>query len=186
MLDRAAWVGGTALLAGVAFVATWLLTTAPGDIPEAAEPPQPSPTVTPEVTFSPPALNGPPRLPGVWEWSELRGGECLETPPGQVTSRLTVVSCDTPHGARYLDPMLMSDTPDDSYPGHDAVAAWAANHCEGVTAVELGVGEEVDDLVVSAMYVADERSWQAGTRVVGCVVFRESGETLPDHPETGD
>jgi hypothetical protein len=140
---------------------------------------QPAPDTPPQVVFDPPILNGPPRSPGVWEWVELRGGECLATPPTSETADLIVVSCDGDYRARYLDPFLVSADEDAPYPGDEALADLANDHCRAITAEDVGVGPEVDDLVVAGLYLPDEMSWRAGHRVVGCVVFRVGGENLP-------
>jgi hypothetical protein len=167
----------------VAAVATFLITRViVGGFSE--EPPpiaieQPAPDTPPQVVFDPPTLNGPPRPPGVWEWVELRGGECLGTPPTLESADLTVVPCDGDHRARYLEPFLVSVDEDAPYPGDEALATLADDHCRALTAADVGVGPEVDDLVVTGLYLPDEMSWQAGHRVVGCVVFRAGGENLP-------
>lgn len=140
---------------------------------------QPAPDTPPQIVFDPPTLNGPPRSPGVWEWVELRGGECLATPPTSESADVTVVSCDGDHRARYLEPSLVSEDEATPYPGDEALATLADDHCRAITAADVGVGPEVDDLVVTGLYLPDEMSWKAGHRVVGCVVSREGGGDLP-------
>lgn len=140
---------------------------------------QPAPDPIPQIVFDPPVLDGPPRSPGVWKWVELRGGECLATAPTSESADVTVVSCDGDHRARYFDPFLVSVDVVAPYPGEQTLATLVDDHCRAITAGDVGVGREVDDLVATGLYLPDEMSWQAGHRVVGCVVYRVGGETLP-------
>lgn len=179
MNTRAAWIGGTALAVTLAFGITWGVLTLGS--PATAEPPTPAdstPVVVEQVAFDPPDLTGPPRSVGQWPWLELRGGECLGSVPGQ-TVIVDVVSCDDPHPAKYLRPVLESADPDESYPGPVSLEASAGEHCSGLSASELGITEEVADLVVVGLYSPDEDSWKAGHRVTSCVVYRLDGGDLP-------
>ena len=179
MRSLAWWGGGTVVAAVATFLITRLIVGGldPEPPPIALE--QPAPDPTPQIVFDPPVLDGPPRSPGVWEWVELRGGECLAAPPTSESADVTVVSCNGDHPARYLEPFLVSEDKDAPYPGEQALATLAEDRCRAITAEDVEVGREVDDLVVNGLYLPDEMSWQVGHRVVGCLVSREGGRGLP-------
>ena len=177
MNTRAAWIGGTALAVTLAFGITWGVVALVGA--STPEPPAASdPIVVETVVFDPPDTAGPPRSIGQWPWLELRGGECLGGVP-EDNAIVDVVSCDEPHRAKYLRPVLVSTDPDEAYPGPAGLESIATEHCSGLSALELGISEEVTDLVVVGFYSPDEDSWRAGHRVTGCVVYRLGGESLP-------
>lgn len=180
------WGGGALATAIAAFFITRLLVHGMEAQPPQAEEVVEVVEVTPEVVFDPPRLTGPPRLSGMWEWVDLRGGECLAQPPTGESAEVTVVSCDGPHEARYLSPVLVSPDEEAPYPGDEELERIAHDNCELVTAQSVGVGPEMTDLVVTGLYLPDERSWQAGLRVVGCVVFREGGGLVDGDAATQD
>jgi len=95
------WVVVTILgLIPVAALAAWLSTGSPGDQATAPEPEAVEPEVVqpPEPEF--PNLTDGPRPPGQWEWSDLRGGECLRTFDSAFEETYDVVACDGEHAAR--------------------------------------------------------------------------------------
>jgi hypothetical protein len=170
-------MGGTALAVTLAFGITWGVVALVGASTQ--EPPAASdPIVVESVVFDPPDTAGPPRPIGQWPWLDLRGGECLGGLP-EDTAMVDVVSCDEPHRARYLRPVLHSTDPEAAYPGLVSLESMAGEHCSGLSAIELGIFEEVRDLVVVGFYSPDEDSWRAGHRVTGCVIYRLGQENLP-------
>jgi hypothetical protein len=179
--SRRLWIGGTALAAVIAFGATWVLTAPASENRQAAEETV-GPVDTLDITFNLPSLDGPPRLPGAWSWWELRGGECLAATPQSDSSTVTVVSCDTHHLARYSNPTLLSPDRDAPYPGERFLAEQATSHCGKIDAGDVGGGPDLSDLAVSGIYSAGESSWEEGLRVVGCIVFRLSGDAIPLTP----
>lgn len=187
MLDRAAWIGGTLLLAVVAFSVTWILTSR-SSVPDAAVAP-PEPTGEPDVVweFDPPMIPTTPQPVGSWMWWELGGGECLAELLTPDRSSTLVVDCDTEHRARYLNPVVISHEETDPFPGADQLLASANTHCQSLTAAGLGIGSDIEDLITEGIVVVDEQSWQAGLRVMGCVVSRGGGGLLPawDTVESG-
>lgn len=176
------WIGGTAAASALAFTLTWAVVSSP-----TSEPPEPDAIAIPvgdatPPVFDPPDLSGPPRPSGEWGWFELRGSECLADPPSQTSSLVVVVDCDTPHRAKYLSPILYSTDETAPYPGEEALLVAASDHCREITPGDAELGEEVTDALVYGVFSADELSWQAGHRVMGCVVTREAGGTLPPPP----
>ena len=176
---RLGWIGGTVLAAVLAFSITWSVTSPAPTDGVAQETEQAASVDTVEVVFAPPVLTGPPRPPGAWNWVDLRGGECLETTPQDGSVDVVVVDCAMPHGARYLSPTLASSVPSDPFPGADYLSTLATARCQSLSAGDLGVGVEVDDLMSIGLFSADELAWRAGSRVIGCLVSRVGGENLP-------
>jgi hypothetical protein len=176
---RLAWIGGTVLAAVLAFAITWSVTSPAPTDGVAQETEQAASVDTVEVVFAPPVLTGPPRPPGVWDWVELRGGECLQATPPDGSVEVVVVDCAMPHGARYLSPTLASSVPSDPFPGADHLTTLATAQCQSVSARDLGIAVEVDDLISVGLFSPDEVAWRAGSRVIGCLVSRVGGENLP-------
>lgn len=127
-----------------------------------------------------PELGGTPRAAGVWSWEELRGGECLEYFEGPFVEDFDVVACDQPHRAEFHRAALLDDDPAARYPGDQAVRDEARQLCAEWDLDELNDPERYDDLLVVPGYSIGEAQWQRGERLVGCFLYRESGEVLDD------
>lgn len=127
-----------------------------------------------------PELGGTPRAAGVWSWEELRGGECLESFEGPFVEDFDVVACDQPHRAEFHRAALLDDDPAARYPGDQAVRDEASQLCAEWDLDELSDPARYDDLLVVPGYSIGEAPWQRGERLVGCFLYRESGEVLDD------
>lgn len=127
-----------------------------------------------------PELGGAPRAAGVWSWEELRGGECLESFEGPFVEDFEVVACDQPHRAEFHRAALLDDDPAARYPGDQAVRDEARQLCAEWDLDELNDPARYDDLLVVPGYSIGEAQWQRGERLVGCFLYRESGEVLDD------
>jgi len=167
----------------------WLVITLIGVIPAAAigfligsvsseEPtPPPAVAVAPEVIeFTRPNLSLGPRPVGTWQWSELRGGECIAWFADAFAERFDVVECTTPHEAEFVRATLMSDDAEASYPGDAAVEEFATEHCASWAKDDLIEGELFDDLVAESSFSLGEEAWARGDRLVGCFVRQLDGE----------
>ena len=168
----------------------WLAITLVGVIPAAAigyliatvagvepEPPAVVEVIEPEVIeFSPPDLSAGPRPVGTWEWSELRGGECIAWFADAFAERFDVVECTTPHEAEFVRATLISISADEPYPGDQAIEEFAKGVCGSWEKDDLIDGELFDDLVSEASFSLGEDRWKSGDRLVGCFVRQLDGE----------
>jgi hypothetical protein len=170
------WVVVTILgLIPVAALAAWLSMGSPGDQATAPEPEVVEPVAVqpPEPEF--PNLTDGPRPPGQWEWSDLRGGECLRTFDSAFEETYDVVTCDGEHAAEFVRANVLDRSPDARYPGHAWVRREAAALCESWPLSDLNDGGRYDDLLVVPSYSLGEESWVQGDRLAGCFVYREGG-----------
>lgn len=99
---------------------------------------------------------------------ELQAGDCLAPAPeltGEV-SDLPVVPCDEPHTQEVFG---VVQHPDDSYPGAEAVAAWADGAC--LTELESTLDLTLDDGVFVSYLLPTFDGWNTdGDRDVVCVL----------------
>lgn len=135
-------------------------------------------SIEPEVIVAPPDSEGDMRSPGVWNWWDLRGGECLAAVPTTLIDPVTVAPCDTPHRARYLRPVVVPGAVSAPFPEVLELEAVARDHCGTLRLEDLGGLQGHDDLVVRPLAPLDSALWERGPRVMGCVISRESGETV--------
>jgi hypothetical protein len=56
----------------------------------------------------------------------------------------------------------------------------ASDVCEQWDLADLNNPERYDDLVVVPSYSIGQAQWEKGQRVVGCFIYRESGQLLDD------
>lgn len=151
-----------------------------------AEPADPAATVAVELVPNLPEpvlpdLSAGPRPPGVWEWKELRGGECIGGfDPGSIKS-LLVVDCAVTHDAQFVRASLVDPDPARAYPGDAVIASHAEALCATWDRNSLSTPEQYDDLLVVAAYTPGEAAWLAGDRLMGCFVYRQGpdGFTSP-------
>ncbi len=168
------------LLAVLALVALFFLGTrlagALGPAP-AVVTPSATPTPTPTVTVAPVYVPGP-LVPGVYEWDELLGGECLEPYTSPWDEEFTVVDCAVPHTAQLaFRGVLGNATGSTDFPGADAIAAQIASICAAPGVVDLAAAAAITDAQVQGSYPIDEEQWAANTSYY-CFVTRGLGEPL--------
>jgi len=167
----------------------WLAITLIGVMPAVAigyligsvtsEEPAPSPVVMAEpevIEFTTPNLSLGPRPVGTWQWSELRGGECIAWFADAFAEQFDVVECTTPHEAEFVRATLASDDADARYPGDAAVEEFATEHCASWSKDDLIEGELFDDLVAESSFSLGKEAWVRGDRLVGCFVRQLDGE----------
>jgi hypothetical protein len=135
-------------------------------------------TAPPLVDF--PAVGSGPRPAGVWAWEELLGGECVRSFDGAFVAEFEVVGCGQPHAAEFHRAQLLDNDPDVDYPGDQFVRDKASDVCEQWDLADLNNPERYDDLVVVPSYSIGQAQWEKGQRVVGCFIYRESGQLLDD------
>lgn len=168
------WVLGTVATLGL-WAGAFLWGSSQGLVGEdgTVAPPEP---VAPEVTF--PILGSPPATPGTQSWWELRGGECIAGFDDAFAQEFQVVGCLSSHNAELLEAQLLSDDPDEPYPGDAAVLAEAREICDLREVINREVASEYSDLRTTYSYPVNQEQWDAGERGVYCFVFSESGETF--------
>lgn len=125
-----------------------------------------------------PDLTAGARAPGVWEWSELRGGECLAAFPGAFAEEYEVVSCSTPHAAQVVIAETLSRDPDASFPGEASVLEIARDVCDVYSVIDVDLAAGYPDLQLELSYPVNASQWEQGARVAYCFVTRSSGELL--------
>lgn len=168
------WVIGTLVTLGV-WVGAFLWGQSVG-APEEDIVAEVADTAPPEVEF--PELGPPSLAPGSWEWSELRGGECLAQFSNAFAEEFQVVGCSSPHAAQLVHAELLSSDPGETYPGDAAVLAAAREACDVRNLIDIEVAKNYTDLRTAYAYPVSSTQWDAGERGVYCFVYSDSGETF--------
>ena len=125
-----------------------------------------------------PLLGSSPQSPGVWDWLDLRGGECLTGFDDAFAQEFEVISCGASHDAELIHAELLSDDPGEPYPGDALVLAQAREICDVRDLVDIDVAREFSDLRTAYAYPVDATQWSAGERGVYCFVYSEGGDVL--------
>ena len=174
----------------------WLLIGAAGIVPafalgywlagpDSAEPAEDSAVIEPVVVEAQPdqivepvfpELGTGPRPPGVRQWADLRGGECIASFEDGFADTFDVVACEEPHQAEFVRAALIDNRPDSDYPGDEAIRLSAQDNCSMWDLLTLNNPENYDDLLVVPGYSLGEQAWQRGERLMGCFVYREGGQ----------
>jgi hypothetical protein len=166
-------------LAGLFFIGTQLSETPPAaqatKAPTAA--PTPVPSAPAEAPASPVAALGPV-APGVYEWKELLGTECLEPFVSAWESEYTVVDCGTPHGGQLVYRGRFDDSAIDAFPGLEALQARMNLLCSSPENIDYAAASQFDDIQISSSFAGTEEDWTSGNRNYFCFVSRSSGEPL--------
>ena len=131
-----------------------------------------------DVVVEFPAVGPPSRAPGTWEWTELRGGECIADFTGAFAEEFRVVECTMAHTAELVKAELLSSMPQDPYPGDAAVLAQAREMCDVRDLIDIEIAKDYSDLRTAYSYPVDQAQWDAGQRGVYCFVYSESGATF--------
>jgi hypothetical protein len=190
------WVAGS-LVAVLALVVLFTVgTRLPALLgPSAAATATPTRTATPTPTAAPVG----PAAVGVHEWSDLRGGECLDPFTSVWAEKFTVVDCTTPHAAQMVFrgafPAIAAvpstatpaptATPDpDGYPGLAALQAQINLLCTAPGVIDLAVAGAYSDIQFQASYAADAAEWKSGQHDYFCFVSRSSGQPLTNSVAT--
>jgi hypothetical protein len=192
------WVAGS-LVAVLALVVLFVVGTRLPTLlgPSAVATATPTHTATPTPTPTT-ALVGPVAV-GVHEWSDLRGGECLDPFTSVWAEKFTVVDCTTPHAAQMVfrgtfpataaipstATPAPTTTPDpDGYPGLAALQAQINLLCTAPGVIDLAVAGAYSDIQFQAAYAADAAEWKSGQHDYFCFVSRSSGQPLTNSVAT--
>lgn len=179
-----AWTAGVLaavlLLIGLFFLGTripeWTTSdAAPAPTTDAAPMPVPEPAPLPDPLEGVP--DGVPLPAGDWEWSLLRGGECIEPWVSPWESEFTVVDCAEPHAAQLVLRSPIADAPEE-YPGAEAIAAPLALQCSSPQVIDYALAAEYDDIQIQTAYPVTAEEWADGYRDFFCFISRSSGEPL--------
>ncbi|ROP74786.1 septum formation family protein [Curtobacterium sp. PhB115] len=179
------------LIVAVFFLSQWILgnniadkAIAPTKSPAAAaSTPAASPSAEPSTEQSSDAaapattlqFATTPALPGEHPWTDLAGSECLSPFTNAWAQSFTVVDCASPHIAQLTARLPVSG---DTYPGAEALAAQAAEQCQGAAALNTSAAASVGDVQVQGSYAPDQATWDQGDRYLSCFVTRSSGQEL--------
>ncbi|MEF2978666.1 septum formation family protein [Subtercola sp. YIM 133946] len=156
-------------------------TRLPGILSAAPSPtPVETPTLTPTPTPTPTSTTGR-QLAGTYDWSDLRGGECINPFVSAWQQKFTVVDCAGPHGAQVMSTGSLSDDPTAAYPGQDAIAQQLNLLCQIPANFNSAILGAYPDVVWQADYPVNQAQWAAGMRSYSCFVSRSSSLPL-----TGD
>lgn len=118
------------------------------------------------------------QAPGVYQWTQLFGGECLEPFQDAWAAEFTVVDCATPHSAQLVLRGEVSTDEAAPFPGEAEVAAQVAQLCAAEGVIDPAAVGDVTDLQMQASYPVDEEQWTSGERTFYCFVYRSGGEPL--------
>ncbi|WP_166880399.1 hypothetical protein [Salinibacterium sp. ZJ450] len=172
------WIAGS-LVAVLAIVALYFVGTRLGGTDEPAAVVTPSATAEPTPTSTPEAPAVGPLPAGVYDWSELLGGECIDPYTDPWAEEFTVVDCAVPHPAQLVDrgtfPM---DAANPSYPGVDGLQTQINLLCSAPTVIDFAAAGQFSDIQVQASYAATAEEWDAGHHDYFCFATRSSGEPL--------
>jgi len=164
---------GALVITGLFFVGTRL-----PDAPPAAEqtPSAPQTPVAPPPE-EPVAAVGPVE-PGLHDWDDLLGTECIDPYTSAWEQEFTVVDCAVPHGAQLVYRGRFDDSALDAYPGVEALQGRMNLLCTSPENIDYAAAGEVSDIQFSASFAGSEEAWAAGDRSYFCFVNRSSGEPL--------
>ena len=179
------WIAGS-LVAAVALVGLFLLGTqlAPILSPD----PVATPTPTPTATTSPFDEILGPVAPGLHDWDELLGTECLEPFVSAWEEEFSVIDCSAPFSAQLVHRGTFTDSQLEPYPGFDVLQARMNLLCTSPSNINYSVAVQFTDIQFAASFAVDQQEWIEGHRDYFCFVTRASGEpfatsiALPDTP----
>ncbi|GAA3730790.1 hypothetical protein GCM10022239_04220 [Leifsonia bigeumensis] len=168
------WIAGS-LVAALALLALFLLGTRLPDLLG----PAPAIVVTPSTTPTPTPTAAPlgPVDPGVYDWDELLGGECLDPYEGPWAEEYTVVDCAGPHPAQLATRGTFG--PDDGfvtpYPGVEALQSQVNLLCTAPEVIDYAAARAYTDIQFEASFAATADDWVEGDRDYSCFLSRASG-----------
>lgn len=148
----------------------------PSHTPKPSQPPKPTHTPKPTPTATVPPTGTLP--PGTYQWSLLRGGECLDPFTGAWAPTYTVVNCSMPHSAQLVYAAPESSSQGSAYPGAAALAAQINAQCTVAGIINLTQAGDYSDVEVVGSYPATATQWTLGQRDYYCFVERASGAPL--------
>jgi hypothetical protein len=184
------WIAG-ALVAALAIAGLFFVGTRIGDASTdmsaatdtSATPAAPSASATPspDATTDAPAPAGPalgPLAPGVYDWNQLLGTECLDPFVSAWEEQYTVVDCATPHAGQLAFRGRFTESAVDPYPGVEALQGRMNLLCASPENIDYAAASKFSDIQISASFAGTEDDWADGNRNYFCFVSRSSGEPL--------
>jgi hypothetical protein len=175
------WVS-LGVIALVVLIGLFILGTRIGEPTVAAPTPTPSasvsatPTPTPTPTETVAAVG--PVAPGVYQWDELLGKECVDPYVSPWEQTFTVVDCAAGHHAQLTSKGSFGGDATTPYPGDAALKSQLNLLCTGGAALNLGAAGAYADLQFQASYPATDAKWAKGDRFYYCFVSRSGGDVL--------
>ena len=173
------WVAG-GLVAALALAGLFFVGTRIGDsMPAAVVTPTPTttPTAAPDAPVAPVVAIGPV-APGVYEWKDLLGTECVDPYVSAWEKEYTVVDCLSPHGGQLAYRGRFDDSALDPFPGVEALQARMNLLCASQENIDYAAASQFADIQIAASYAGTEDDWKSGNRNYYCFVSRSSGEPL--------
>ncbi|MEV8252832.1 septum formation family protein [Rhodoglobus sp. NPDC076762] len=175
------------LVAALALIALFLAGTRIGEnsVPAAGAGASATPTAQPTVAA--PVVG--PVDPGIYQWNELAGGECLEPFASAWEQEYTVVECAQPHAAQLLTIGQFDDAAADPYPDAEQLASRTAQSCSTNTVIDFAAAQSFADLEIVASFAATAQEWEAGDRNYYCFATRAGDDALTAsvaQPQTPD
>ncbi|MFD1715032.1 septum formation family protein [Amnibacterium flavum] len=136
-----------------------------------------TPTPTPTPTPAPTTVVGPV-APGVYEWDELGGRECLDPYVSPWEQTFTVVDCAQPHPAQLVARGDFSTDPAAAYPGELALTSQLALLCSAPAVIDYAAAGAYGDVQLQASYPATPEQWAEGQRSYFCFANLAGGGPL--------
>lgn len=183
------WVAGSLLaLLGLVLLFAIGAKVAPRIEPKPAAAISTSPSATPSPT--PTVVPAGPAAVGVHEWSDLRGGECLDPFTTPFAEKFTVVDCAAAHPAQMVfrgtfpavtpaaTPAPLAGASDGGYPGLKALQAQINLLCTAPGVIDLARAGAYSDIQFQAAYAATAAEWKSGQHDYFCFVNRSGGAPI--------
>ena len=99
--------------------------------------------------------------------ADIAVGDCFDDPDSEIVSALSVVDCALEHDNEVYAEVFMPGT---AFPGDDGVSDFAFDTC--LDEFEPYVGQAYEESPLDYLYLGPtEESWDAGDRVVLCVLY---------------
>ncbi|MES2093235.1 MAG: hypothetical protein V4531_05415 [Actinomycetota bacterium] len=134
-----------------------------------------SKSVGPSPGPSPSSSPGGPASFGIRLWSDLRGGECIDTFTSPFAQKFTVVDCASPHPAQLVMRGTFPGEVTAAWPGLDALQSQANQLCTAPGVMDLTTAGAYNDIQLQPSYAAATDEWTGGQRDYFCFVTRSSG-----------
>ncbi len=134
-----------------------------------------SKSVGPSPGPSPSSSPGEPVSAGIRLWSDLRGGECIDTFTSPFAQKFTVVDCASPHPAQLVMRGTFPGEATAAWPGLDALQSQANQLCTAPGVMDLTTAGAYNDIQLQPSYAATTDEWTGGQRDYFCFVTRSSG-----------
>lgn len=102
----------------------------------------------------------------------LEVGDCFDDPDGQTVEEVPAVDCGEPHDNEVFALVAHPATPDEGFPGRDAVVATAEELCAGPFEEYVGRSYEESRLYLFPITPSQE-TWADGDREIVCALYEQ-------------